>query len=151
MRSRASLLLLLLATACASPPPPAAPAPAAPPPPAPPPAPIDWRSLPLTAGSWRYQPDAATPAALFDDGHVVLRCDKALRQITLSGTGLALPVTVTTSSGARVVTGAIPAADRLLDEIALSRGRFMLDNADGTRLVLPAWAEVARVVEDCRL
>jgi hypothetical protein len=44
---------------------------------------------------------------------------------------------------------ALPATDPLLDQIAFTRGRFML--AAGTlELILPAWPEIARVVEDCR-
>jgi hypothetical protein len=39
--------------------------------------------------------------------------------------------------------------DPLLDQMAYSRGRFMLA-AGGQELIVPAWPEVARVVEDCR-
>jgi hypothetical protein len=41
------------------------------------------------------------------------------------------------------------ASDPLLDQIAYSRGRFMLA-AGEQELILPAWPEVSRVVEDCR-
>jgi hypothetical protein len=40
--------------------------------------------------------------------------------------------------------------DPLLDAIAFSRGRFMVEVPGTATLYLPAWPEVARVVEDCR-
>ncbi len=45
---------------------------------------------------------------------------------------------------------ALPASDKLLDAIGFSRGRFVVEGAGIGRLVLPAWAEVLRVTEDCR-
>ena len=42
------------------------------------------------------------------------------------------------------------AYDPLLDAIAFSRGRFTVESESGAMLVLPAWPEPARVVEDCR-
>ena len=41
------------------------------------------------------------------------------------------------------------ARDSLLDALAFSRGRFGLI-VDGVELTLPAWPEIARVLEDCR-
>jgi len=38
----------------------------------------------------------------------------------------------------------------LLDAMALARGRFAVEVAGYPALYLPNWAEVARVVEDCR-
>lgn len=40
--------------------------------------------------------------------------------------------------------------DSLLDAIALSRGRFAVEMAGLPTLYLPSWAEVSRVIEDCR-
>ena len=37
-----------------------------------------------------------------------------------------------------------------LDAIAFSRGTFLVSIKGAADLVLPAWPEVARVVEDCR-
>ena len=51
------------------------------------------------------------------------------------------PPAIAASAGAR---------DPRLDQIAFSRGRFLVDVAGQSRLVLPAWPEVARVIEDCR-
>ena len=40
--------------------------------------------------------------------------------------------------------------DPLLDAIALTRGRFAIEVPGQQPLYLPAWAEVTRVIEDCR-
>lgn len=44
----------------------------------------------------------------------------------------------------------LPAADPLFDQMAFSRGRFLVSVEGGGTLVVPAWPEFARVVEDCR-
>jgi hypothetical protein len=40
--------------------------------------------------------------------------------------------------------------DPLLDAIATSRARIGVTIGSGPALVIPAWPEVARVIEDCR-
>jgi hypothetical protein len=40
--------------------------------------------------------------------------------------------------------------DPLLDAIALSKGRFAIETDGLPNLILPTWAEVSRVIEDCR-
>ena len=42
------------------------------------------------------------------------------------------------------------ASDTVLDQIAYSRGRFAVEAQGLDTLILPAWAEVGRVIEDCR-
>ena len=158
----------------------AAPAPAPSPPPAPvapppsppvaAPAPRDWRDVPQTPGDWRYAPLANGSEARFGavggEALVVLRCDRAASTVTLYRAGSAqgpVPASITTSSDMRPasampVAGASPqmvalafaAGDRMLDAIAFSRGRFVVDVNGLPVLTLPAWAEVGRVVEDCR-
>ena len=68
-------------------------------------------------------------------------------------------VTIRTTSTQRSVTVqpmdggvgmALPASDRLLDAIGFSRGRFVVEGTGIGRLVLPSWAEILRVTEDCR-
>ena len=44
----------------------------------------------------------------------------------------------------------VAARDPLLDAIALTRGRFAVETPGQPTLYLPAWAEVTRVIEDCR-
>jgi len=44
----------------------------------------------------------------------------------------------------------LPARDPLLDAMALSKGRFAVAVEGAAPLILPSWAEVSRVIEDCR-
>ena len=44
----------------------------------------------------------------------------------------------------------VPARDPLLDAMAFSRGRFAVEVSGGPTLVVPAYPEVTRVIEDCR-
>ena len=44
----------------------------------------------------------------------------------------------------------LPAHDSLLDAIAFSRGRFMIEVMGEAPLFLPAWPEISRVIDDCR-
>ena len=52
--------------------------------------------------------------------------------------------------GAGTVAAALPAQDPLLDAMGFSRGRFIVELGGQAPLVVPAWAEVLRVTEDCR-
>jgi len=175
MRRFLPLLPLVPLAACVAPQPAPAPVPVARPAP-PPPAPVaqDWRDLPLAAGAWAYRADEAGSSAMFGmagaEASLILRCDLASRTVTLSWIGTPIdggvPTTITTSHGianyrAAAVAGAagrigvsLPAGDPFLDRIAFSRGRFVIGGAaaagPGERLVVPAWAEPARAIEDCR-
>ncbi|WP_341209200.1 hypothetical protein [uncultured Sphingomonas sp.] len=174
-RSLSSLPLALLVLACAACVPRAAPpAPVAPPPapvtPAPAPAPTrsaDWQDWPWTPGAWRYIRDAAGSRASYGvSGQppvAELRCDRAARAVLLLRPGSnASPFTIRTSAMTRSVAtqpgaGTVPQAvarfaldDRLLDAMAFTRGRFTVEQPGATPLVLPPWAEVGRVIEDCR-
>lgn len=164
MRFLIGFALLALVSGCAAPPPPAK-APAPPPvQPAPPPV-ADWRDTPLTPGGWRYA--AAEAAATFADPSgkalFVMRCDIASRTVILSQTGgvAASPLTmsVTTSYGATnlpaqasagEVQVRLGARDPFLDRMAFSRGRISVHSSGMAQLILPAWAEIGRVIEDCR-
>jgi hypothetical protein len=148
----------LLLSACAGKPAPAPVADRAPPAPQPAPPPVaptavetaaqDWRDLPLAPGDWTYDP-AASEARY---GDFSLRCDSARGQVVAARAGSSGPLRLRTTYGERVLPagGALAAADPLLDEIAYSRGRFTVDRPGAAMLVLPAWPEPARVVEDCR-
>lgn len=59
-----------------------------------------------------------------------------------------LPATLS-ADGAWTVAR-LAAGDQLLDAIAFSRGRFGLEVPGLPPLVLPAYPELTRVVEDCR-
>ncbi len=156
-----------------APPPPPVPIPVPIPRPTPAPAPPaftgDWRDGPVTPGTWDYRQDARGSIALFGargaDAELTIRCDRLQRRVYLSRRGAApgnLPMTIRTSSTMRAVAvapaGGTPAYmavalapdDALLDAMGFSRGRFLVDLAPMPALVVPAWAEVLRVAEDCR-
>jgi hypothetical protein len=124
----------------------------------------DWRDWPLTPGTWSYARDPRGSVARFGmpgaTAVVTLRCDLAARRVYLSRTGsAAAALTLRTSSTTRVVpvqpdasgvVAALTPNDPLLDAIGFSRGRFTVEQPGAVPLVLPAWAEIERVTEDCR-
>lgn len=165
------LLPLLLLAGCvpASRPAVAPPRPAAAPRPAAP-APTygaDWRDWPVAPGAWAYRRDERGSVALFGvegaDAAAVLRCDRGRGRLFLSRAGdVPGDLTVRTSSVVRrlpaaptggrppYTAAALAPSDPLLDAMAFSRGRFALEQPGAPPLVLPAYAEVGRVTEDCR-
>ncbi|HWJ69782.1 MAG TPA: hypothetical protein VNS79_07030 [Sphingobium sp.] len=168
-----SLLALLALAGCQAVPrvePPApAPVPAPPPPPAPPPVVPDqsWEEAPAAPGDWSYGPSGGDSIARFGVAGraplLTMRCAAATRRITLQGAGLGTgsALTIRTSYGAlqwaadAQVAGAAlsvtrPASDPGFDWIAYSRGRISLETAGAPRLIVPVWAELVRVIEDCR-
>lgn len=175
-QSLATLLFASALTGCVAervvPPAPPAPTPQpAPPPPMPAPVPAfaNWRDAPQTPGTWTYQAEGNGSVAHFGTPGATLlsmRCDPARRTVTLARPGIAaasIPASVSTSNGteplsAAPVSGSTPpmlaivfdANDRRLDAMAFSRGRFALDINGLPTLYLPAWAEIGRVIEDCR-
>lgn len=125
----------------------------------------DWRDQPLTPGAWRYV--AGTPsAARYGEGSATsfgLRCDPVARQVTLFRSGTATELTITTSSrsaklpagglddnGVRMTAVILSANDSLLDAMAFSRGRVRIASPGLPALIVPAWAEITRAIEDCR-
>ena len=165
----ASLAVLAGCVAPSAPPPvPARPVPVpapapAPLPPPPPAASSDWRDWPLAPGGWSYRQDSRGSVALFGpagDPALTLRCDRSARQLQLTRRGAtAGTMIVRTSSTARNLTtggatdgasASLPANDQLVDAMGYSRGRFVVETAPLPPLVVPAWAEVLRVAEDCR-
>lgn len=148
-----------------------------PPPPAPQAPPVGWADLPLTPGTWVYEgagtyegAGASTSSASFGaPGSPVFRitCEGPTRNVSLqrygaagSGVGVAAgAMAVRTSFGARSLaaspgplfaTATLAARDPLLDNMIFSRGRFSVELPGTPMVILPSWAEPARVVEDCR-
>lgn len=168
-------IICAMVSACSAPPAPMVAKPA-PPPPAPAPIPVaapvyrgDWRDWPVMPGDWVYRQDARGSIALFGkagaDAELTIRCDRIAGQIFISRRGAApgnAPVTIRTTSMLRTMamqpTGATPPymalalypRDPLLDAMGFSRGRFVVEQATLPVLVIPAWAEISRVSEDCR-
>ncbi|HEY0270585.1 MAG TPA: hypothetical protein VGC10_06320 [Sphingomonas sp.] len=177
MRKRIGMATMMALASCVpAPRGPVAPPPARP---APPPAAIssavppriDWRDVPLTPGRWLWRRDAG--GASFSQygmpgaaALLSLRCDAGRRVVAIARAGSlgggAATMTVTTSFGAFAlpardgvrdvggIVGELPVNDPRLDQLAFSRGRFLVDLPGRPRLVVPAWPEAARVIEDCR-
>lgn len=82
---------------------------------------------------------------------VLSRSGASVAPLLVRTTSLARTVTVRPlAADAPQATAALDPRDSLLDAIAFSRGRFLVEQAGAPTLVLPAWAEVGRVIEDCR-
>ena len=148
----------------APPPPRPAPVVALPPPRSPP---NDWRDWPVTPGTWAYRKDTRGSIALFGlaggEARLTLRCDVGTRGLFLSRDGAnTAPLAIRTSTLARslpmqptggtsaFVATALAPGDPLLDAMAFSRGHFTAEQVGSPVLVVPAWPEIGRVVEDCR-
>ena len=144
-----------------------APAPAPPPPPAaaemPTPPPANWMDAPQAPGDWRYRSTGATTRASFGEAggapSFEMVCEGGKQVVLLrQGTGGAAMRILTEATertlpaAARdgAMAAALPSRDPLLDAIAFSKGRFAVEAAGLPTLILPAWPEVTRVVEDCR-
>lgn len=127
----------------------------------------EWQYRATAPGDWRWQSDAAMSIARFGpppaDTRLTIRCDRASRRISIIRTGAGQgTMTIRTSYGATSwpATASIAptpqtiavraAADTALDQIAYSRGKFAVEVAALEPLIVPAWPEVSRVIEDCR-
>lgn len=136
--------------------------------PAPPPPEVasDWRDRPITPGDWHWVQDGQTSTARYTapSGAAVfsMSCETPARRVILAAITVATvdePMTVTTASQQRVLaahpsagslSASVESTDPLLDAIAFSRGRFMIELPEKPALLLPSWTEVSRVIEDCR-
>jgi hypothetical protein len=126
----------------------------------------NWMDMRATPGDWRYAPRGqGTEASFWSTAGAPmarLRCMADTRTVVLSlpESGARQPlVTIRTEtvtrtleamSGDREMTVSLAAGDPLLDAMALSKGRFAIESEGLPPLYLPSWAEVTRVIEDCR-
>ena len=118
-------------------------------------------------GSWTYAATSEGSDASFANLSAIpqlsVHCTRATRRVSISkpATAAAPTITVWTSSLTRSIPSSFnPATSRLtvdltnydpiLDAIAASRGRIGFGVGSESPLILPAWAEAARVIEDCR-
>lgn len=122
--------------------------------------------IPATPGDWRYGARGTGTEASFWSAAgapmLRLRCMADTRNVVLSlpESGAARPlVTIRTETISRTIEAqpagretlvAIIPGDPLLDAMALSKGRFAVEAEGLPTLYLPSWAEVSRVIEDCR-
>ncbi len=155
-----------------SPPPVAAPTPT--PTPAPPPPVVsqpvydDWMDAPQTPGDWSIMADSTGTMARFGEPgrepRFALRCNPAGRTVSILRAGSAagdVPMRIRTETLDRMLTAQqvgdqlpalrtdLPARDRLLPAMALSKGRFAVETQGLETLYVPAWPEMTRVIEDC--
>ena len=129
---------------------------------------IDLESLQPLSGAGSYRAIQGGSEAGFTDAmavrRLVLRCNRSARIVSIVRTGVpaaAPALSIWTTSISRAVparfvaTGELiadlAAVDPLLDSIAFSRGRFATGAAAAPLAAVPAWPEVARVIEDCRV
>lgn len=129
----------------------------------------NWMDTPQTTGDWTYRSASGGSIALFGEpqteARFSMRCDRARGSITLmraADAGAAVPMRIRTETADRTLTaqptgGQLPyvaasvqARDPILDAMALTKGRFAVETQGSETLYLPAWAEVTRVIEDCR-
>lgn len=119
---------------------------------------------PLTPGGWSYEDRGNLTLAVFSgQAGFAMHCWRPRGEISLVlGTETGAVATFRTETAARALplqhsgaeiptsTTTLDARDPLLDAMALSKGRFAVE-VDGTApLILPSYAEVSRVIEDCR-
>jgi hypothetical protein len=124
---------------------------------------------PATLGSWSYENRGSVTLAVFTaparGALFAIQCRAPSSEVWLvmPGQNVASPTmqvrTETTTRAIKAqltvgelsnVTAALPGNDPLLDAMALSKGRFAVETEGLPPLYLPAWAEVTRVIEDCR-
>jgi hypothetical protein len=119
------------------------------------------------AGNWSYAATVDGSEAIFANASSIpqlwVRCTRATRRVSIAkAASAAAPVVdVWTSSLTRSAAASfnpttarltvdLDANDPLLDAVASSRGRIGFTVAPQPPLVVPTWAEVAHVIEDCR-
>ena len=133
---------------------------------------VGFSTAPVTAGMWTYQALPGGSMARFIDAtgtaRFALECSKVTRRITIARTSaVAAPSLLlwTTDASRTVAVRFEPnamrlavdlgARDPLLDALAFSRGRIAVSiggaGLGGGALIMPAWPEIARTVEDCRI
>ena len=127
----------------------------------------DLNAVMPIAGDWTYAATSDGSEAQFTTAtgysQLWVRCTRATRRVSIArlATAAAPYVDVWTSSATRNVASAFNPAngrltiefenyDPLLDAIATSRGRVGFAIGSDAALVVPAWPDVARVIEDCR-
>ena len=122
----------------------------------------DWSVDDLSPGEWQYGGANGAEMASFSNptghGELTLACLGTMIAIGRSGAGASSPaITIRTSYGERRVAAAgtsamwtLPARDALWDQIAYSRGRFLVEVSGHAPLIVPVYSEVNRVIEECR-
>jgi hypothetical protein len=130
--------------------------------------PTDFSVATPLAGNWSYAQAADGTEAVFANAagapQLWVHCTRATRRISIAkpASAAAPLLDIWTSSLQRGVAASfnpatgrltidLAAFDPLLDAIVTSRGRAAFTVAGQPPLVVPPWAEPARVIEDCRV
>ena len=180
MTSALALTFTVAACSGEAPPPAPTPAPSPAPSPVattpPPPPPVvnepryeNFLDAPQTAGTWTYINEPGETLAIFgtspNNPVFAVRCSAGRielgRMTSQAMTGarvMSIKTETTTrqlqatarSGRVNVVAATLSANDSLLDAMAITKGRFAVGTEGMRTLYLPAWAEVTRVIEDCR-
>jgi hypothetical protein len=127
-----------------------------------------WTDWPITPGNWVYRQDDRGSIGYFGEtgknAVVTLRCDKSRGRIYLSragtlmgpeimvrtsATSIALPAAAAGGTPSYVAAELSP-VDPILDAMAYSRGRISIEASGQQMIAIPAWAEISRIIEDCR-
>jgi len=128
---------------------------------------LDLSTATPIAGSWTYAAVPGGSEATFANPvampQLTVRCTRATRRVAIAkpATGAAPFLAIWTDSSVRSVpasfnpqtarlTADLPAYDALLDALAFSRGRIGVTVTGVPALIVPAFPEIARVIEDCR-
>ena len=118
-------------------------------------------------GAWTYAATSDGSEATFANAgafpQLWVRCSRATRKVSIAKPAAAAApfINIWTSAQSRSVpasftpatgrlTVELDANDALLDGLSNSRGRIGFTVGSEPSLVVPAWAEPARVIEDCR-
>jgi hypothetical protein len=155
--------------AATTPPKPRAPTPA---PPVAAPLPVTaasgWTDLSVSNGGWQYESDGTISRALFGDNPfrpaMVIACNRGQGWVGIAVRGTPpgpRRMEILTETAQRAMTAAnqpevdgvaatLAPGDPLLDAMALSKGRFAVAVEGASMLIVPSYAEVSRVIEDCR-
>jgi len=130
--------------------------------------PVDYSIATAVGGRWTYSQTAGGSSASFattpGQPLLTLTCNRPLRRVAIARTATAIaPFLMVWSSSmnrnvpagfnpaTQLLTAELSAYDKLLDALAFSRGRIVVAPSNGTALVVPAWPDIIRVIEDCRV
>ena len=129
---------------------------------------FDYSIANAVGGTWTYSQSAGGSSATFATTPglplLTLTCNRPLRRVAIARTASAIaPFLMVWSTSmnrnvpagynpaTRLLTAELSAYDKLLDALAFSRGRIVVGPSNGTPLVVPAWPDIIRVIEDCRV
>jgi hypothetical protein len=128
---------------------------------------VDYNTAVPADGRWSYATVPGGSEVTFANAaaqpQLTIRCARTTRQVTIAKpaagaapfiflwtSGLTRNVPASFNPAITRISATLNAFDALLDALAFSRGRIAISVSGQPPLVLPAWSEAARVIEDCR-